>query len=397
VTRARARLLLIASEFPPGPGGIGTHAHQVAVQLAARHWDVQVLASQDHVDEARIAPYNAALPFPLHRFRRLDSAPPVKAAYRFARSAELLRHWRPDVIVASGERMVWIGAGLSRSHRLPMVAVGHAMEFNVPRRWNRFLNRAAFQSAAGLVCVSQYTWKQMERMGIRPARGAVIPNGADAERFHPVPDDEGRAFRRERGLGDGPLLLTLGGVHERKGQDVVIRALPRVLARHPDARYVSCGLPVQREKFEGIARELGVAERVHFLGVVPDRELLRAINAADLFVMASQHTPNGDFEGYGIAAVEAALCGRAAVVSDNSGLVEAIEPGVTGLAARISDPASLAEQILRLLGDRELLRKMGAAARTRALAEQTWARRGDAYDAFLRSVIEAQRREPIAA
>jgi len=181
-----------------------------------------------------------------------------------------------------------------------------------------------------------------------------------------------------------------GSIHERKGQDVVIRAMPRILAAHPDVHYVAVGTPYRREQFLALARSLGVEDRVHFLGALPHEEVVQALNAATLFVMTSQHTKNGDFEGYGIAVIEAALCGCAAVVSDNSGVAEAIEPGDTGLIAKISDPISTADRINELLSDPRRLEQMRLLAHERALHGKTWTVRGAEYDRALRDLLSAR-------
>ena len=379
------RVLVLSSEFPPGPGGIGTHAHQLALQLGRRGWDVTVAASQELATETEIQAFNAAAPFEVVRFKRFGNAP-LKLAYRFAVASRLVQRIQPTLVVASGERMVWLAALLSRSRGVPFVAIGHALEFNAPAAWQRRVNKAAFESAAGVVCVSRYTQARMVSAGIRARVGTVIPNGADDSRFRSLPPDEAHAFRRQHGLVDATILITVGSVHERKGQDVVIRALPRVLERFPDVHYVMLGQPFRRPQFAELAAALRVTDRVHFLGAVSPSTVVQALNAADLFVMASQHTPNGDFEGFGIAVVEAALCGRPAVVSDNSGVAESIEPGETGLVAAVSDPDSLAERILELLADRARLDRMGRLAHERATANKTWHRRGSEYDRWLRRI-----------
>jgi phosphatidyl-myo-inositol dimannoside synthase len=372
----KPRVLICTSEFPPGPGGIGTHAHHLALQLRDHEWDVSVAAVQELAAAEDIARFNVAQPFPIRHLKQYPGAP-TKLAYRFGVVSSEIRRFQPHLVVASGERMVWLAAGLRRMHGVPYVAIGHAMEFNVPARWQRGMNRYCFERADGVVCVSRFTETRMLARGIQPALRAVIPNGADDARFDLVSDDEIAAFRRRYHLQDATILITLGSVHERKGQDVVIRALPRIVSRFPDIRYVAIGTPYQRDAFTRLAAELGVEQHVHFLGILDARETVRALNAAALFVMASQHTPNGDF----------ALCGRAAVVSDNSGVVEAIEPGETGAVAKISDPDSTADQIIELLSDRTRLERMGALARERALRDKTWKRRGVAYDGFLRRFV----------
>jgi phosphatidylinositol alpha-1,6-mannosyltransferase len=352
-------------------------------------WSVTVVTPQDYADEHVIASFTARQPFAIRRLHRVWGGAVAKAAHRLAVASSEIRAQRPHAVLASGERMVWIAAALKRLHGIPFVAVGHAMEFNVPARWQRSLTRRSYGVADAAVCVSQYTWARMLELGISPAGGQVIPNGADASVFRRVDPAEAARFRREHGLERARILITLGSVHERKGQDVVIRALPRICKAIDDVHYVSIGYPHRRAEFAELARELGVADRVHFLGVVESQDVVRALNAADLFVMASQHTPNGDFEGYGIAVVEAALCGRAAVVSDNSGVSEAIEPGETGLVARESDPESTAARIIELLADPARLAKMSELAEYRARSSKTWEHRADAYDAVLRGIARA--------
>jgi phosphatidylinositol alpha-1,6-mannosyltransferase len=164
-----------------------------------------------------------------------------------------------------------------------------------------------------------------------------------------------------------------------------------VLKRIPDAHYLMAGLPAIRPKLEALAGELGVHDRVHFLGRVDDAALLGAYNACDVFVMTSRHSAEGDFEGYGIAVVEAALCGKPAVVSNDSGLVEAVVAGETGFHAPIDDPKATAAALIELLQDRELRQRMGQAARARALLEQTWSRQADRYAEVLQPLAEKQR------
>src|SRR5205823_4374587 len=100
---------------------------------------------------------------------------------------------------------------------------------------------------------------------------------------------------------------------ERKGQDNVIRALPAILRRIPNAHYYMVGLPTLREPLEQLASEIGVCDNVHFVGRAETADVVRWLNACDLFVMTSRTTANGDCEGFGIAVVEAALCGKPAV------------------------------------------------------------------------------------
>ncbi len=204
-----------------------------------------------------------------------------------------------------------------------------------------------------------------------------------------LPEAEIASCRESLGLFDARILLTVGHVSERKGQDIVIRALAE-LRDAGAVHYVMAGLPTKEREFSALARELGVAERVHFLGRVGSARLVGLMNACDLFVMTSRHDESGDFEGYGIAVVEAALCGRPAVVTGNSGLAEAIEDGRTGIVVPENDVGATAAAIQNLLADSGKRRAMGAAARARAISQQTWDRSVFLFDRLLREVVATQ-------
>jgi len=245
------------------------------------------------------------------------------------------------------------------------------------------MTRRALENASVVIAVSDYT-AGLIRAAATPRRLLVIPNAADGERFHPgLPTT---ALRRRWDVGDGPVVLTVGQVSERKAQDVIIRALPRVLAEHPNATYVMAGLPTLREPLAALAAELDVADHVRFAGVVADEDLPTAYNLADVFALVSRRTAAGDVEGYGIVVQEAALCGVPAVVSRDCGLTEAIREGETGLSVPSEDPEATAAAILTLLDDAPRRREMGRRARELARAA-TWAERINEYDCALRAVL----------
>lgn len=379
------RLMIVSSEFPPGPGGIGTHAYQVARLMSFRGHQVSVLTPQDFVDTSEIRAFNPDQPFKIVRFRPLP-LPPLKAGYRAALVARELGSFKPDGILATGQRAVWLTAAMAGRAEIPWVAVGHGTEFGSRATWIRNVTRWSFERASAVVCVSQYTHDQMLSLGVTAHRSVVIHNGADAARFTVRPDDEVRSEQRRLGLEGKRLIITVGRVSERKGQDVVIRALPNVHRHIPNAHYLIVGMPVWQRSFETLAERLGVASYVHFLGRVDDDSVVRLLNCSDIFAMTSRRTDNGDFEGYGIAVAEAALCGKPAVVSTDSGLAEAIVDGKTGLGVPENDPDATASALVRLLSDSEERATMGRMARERALEKQTWEQVVSKYDALLREV-----------
>lgn len=380
------RLLLITSEFPPGPGGIGVHAYQIAKHLNRQGWEVVVVTSQDYASSEEIDSFNTVQPFKVVQLKKIPGAVP-EAVYRLAVIRHNIKLWQPDVLLGSGQRAVWLTALGARLHSRPWAAVGHGFEFGTKVFWERRLNRIFYSQADCAICVSNYTRSRMLGMGIRPRADTVIPNGADDEWFRPL--DEGRiaAYRARLGLEGKKLLLTVGNVTERKGQDIVVRALPAIVESGIDCHYMMVGLPTLKEKLTDMAQDLGVSDRVHFLGRVDMDTLVEAYNACDVYLMTSRHSTTGDFEGYGIAAVEAALCGKPTVVSRGCGLEEAILPGETGLLVPEDDPQATATAVIRLLQDESFHRRLGDQGRQRALQEQTWGQCALHYAQVLESII----------
>lgn len=379
------RLLLLSSEFPPGPGGIGTHAFQLARHLTRLGWVVHVLSPQSYTSSAERDDFNKRQPFAVTPLPERDTGTGWWAS-RLRMIQKTVGTLRPSLLVATGHRALMTAAAIHAIYRLPWVAVGHGSEFLNRSAVNGLLTRGAIGSAAAVIAVSEYT-AGLIRAAAHPRRLIVIPNAADGERFRTGLD--ATSLRRRWDIGDGPVLLTVGQVGERKAQDVVIRALPRILSAQPKATYVMAGLPRQQEAFAALAESVGVTQRVRFAGLVADEDLPVAYNLADLFVLVSRRTAGGDVEGYGIVVQEAALCGAPAVVSRECGLTEAIREGETGLSVPPDDPEATAAAVLALVGDEARRREMGRRAREVALAA-TWSERINEYDRVLRSLLPPQ-------
>lgn len=383
-------LVLVSSEFPPGPGGIGTHAHQLAQRLSTRGWRVTVLTPQEYAPDIEIQCFNSAQVFEVESLPKLPSAA-LKALQRYTAVVRRIKRDRPDVLLATGERAVWVVSAALRGTSIPWVAVGHGSEFTVVPSWERQLVRRSFNRASAIIAVSRFTLGLIEACGIVPRRAAVITNGADETVFRRLSAIEVAETRSAFGFGSEPLLLTAGNVTDRKGQELVIRAMPGILARHPNTRYLMAGLPTQQPKLQRLAEELGVSRQVHFLGRIPGENLVRLMNAADLFVLTSRTTDTGDCEGFGIAVIEAALCGKAAVVSSGSGLSESVVDGETGICVPEGDAEAVGRAVSDVIANPHLRTKLELAAEARAMRTYTWTKVAASYEEFLLTLILAGR------
>ena len=380
------RILILTTEFPPGPGGIGTHAYELAQWLPEYGWRVRVCACQDYAEREEIVRFNQKQPFEVRSLVRA-SLPGRRLSHLVSGSVRE-RTWKPDVILATGRNAVLAGAWTRRLHRKArLAAMAHGTELQAGGILRRGLVRRAFERSDLVIAVSGHTKRMLCGIGVEQCRVRVIPNGADARTFRPAPKGASESFRRKLGLGAGRSVLTVGHVSERKGQETVIRALPMVAEKVPDVEYWMAGLPSQRRSLEELAVRLGVAGRVRFLGRLGEEALAEVMQACDVFAMTSRTTKDGDYEGYGIAVIEAALCGKPAVVSDCGGLPEAVLEGETGFVVPEGDAEATAGALVRLLTDEGLRQQMGEAARRGALSEGTWEKRAGEYDRVLRELV----------
>ena len=192
----------------------------------------------------------------------------------------------------------------------------------------------AARGATGLLAVSAAMRVEMAAIGIDPAKVRVHYTGIDAQRFCP---GDRRAARAVLGFGDGPMIASVGALIPRKGQALVIEALPAL----PDVTYALAGSGDSEGDYRALAARLGVADRVRFLGPVANADLPTLYRAADAVVMPSIS------EGLANAWVEALACGTPIVISDAGGAAELVTSDVAGqIVERTPDAIAAAVRTL---------------------------------------------------
>jgi phosphatidyl-myo-inositol dimannoside synthase len=384
----KGNILLISSEFPPGPGGIGTHAFQLTQELGRLGWKLYVVTEQNYCPENEIKLFNESVGFPVYQIK---AGPSINDLWkRWKKCKAIIRDFKPDLIIATNRLPVYFSSLLSRRFSIPLVAIGHGTEFGVTLKRKRFYNRRAYRRAALIIAVSEYTKKQILSSGIKAKKITVIPNGADHNKFRKVPELLIQEFKAKKDLTDRRIILTVGSISPRKGQWVIIEALPERVKDFPDLLYDCVGLDTNNSVLQNRVKELGIEKNVLFAGRCPSDEVLLWYNACDIFAMTSTRTGDGDFEGFGIAVIEAALCGKPAIVSDNSGLTEAVENNVTGIITKEKDPSSVAQALELLLINNDLRTALGEAAYQKALDACTWEKVIKNYDRELKIIANSR-------
>ncbi len=368
-----ARGLLVTNDFPPMAGGEATWYWRLCAALPPE--DVVVLAPRVPGDRA----FDARQPYRVVRRRVPLSPHPLARLVQVALlSWHALRIARREQVRALHIGHLYLApAGLvaGRLLRIPYVLYLHGGEMAPYMRWRavRGLVRALVRGAGWVITNSAYTRGAYGAMAIRHPRTTTVAVGVDSDRFRPGLDP--RAVRARYGLDGAGVILTVGRLVDRKGHDVVLRALGTVRQAVGPVRYLIAGSGPREPRLRALARDLGVADAVVFAGRVPDEELPSLYAACDVFVMPSRALPERDgIEGFGIVFLEAGACGKPVVGGRSGGCADAVLHGVTGVLVDPEDPQAVAGALIRLLRDRDGAARMGQAGRRRAEAlRSAWA------------------------
>lgn len=332
------KTLILTSEFPPQPGGIGNHAYNLAQGLQDNDYEVKVVCDTRSANGEAERVFDKQLPFEVVRIPRkkliiLSYLKRIRTAFSLSRNSE--------TVICSGKFSLWLGAFLSFFFKRKYIAVIHGSEVRLPNILLRKLTDLSLKRFSKVIAVSNYTKSLVAH--IRLKNVAVVPNGFEIK----IP------VTSQRKKEPVPVLITVGNVTQRKGQRNVINALPNLLNIFPDLKYYIVGIPTERDRLEKLALHLGVEDAVVFFGKVSEEEKIELLQQADVFVMLSEATKTGDVEGFGIAILEANALGIPAIGALGCGIEDAINDDVSGKLINPKDPNQFAAALEEILNQYE--------------------------------------------
>jgi phosphatidyl-myo-inositol dimannoside synthase len=220
--------------------------------------------------------------------------------------------------------------------------------------------------------VSRYTRGRFASAFGADAALEHVPPGVDVDRF--APDEVARAKMRARyRLGERPVVVCVSRLVPRKGQDMLIRAMPSIRQRVPGAALVIVGGGPYSSTLRRLAHSFGVAQHVVFTGGVPGDELPAHHAMADVFAMPCRTRGAGlDVEGFGIVFLEASASGVPVVAGRSGGAPETVLDGQTGLVVDGWDVGAIAGSVSDLLADPDRAARMGMAGRRWVVDNWQW-------------------------
>lgn len=331
------KILLVTSEFPPGPGGIGHHAWFLSKELQKLNdVEIEVLCPKDYVSENEVHHFDSISPILIHRFKRVKG---FTYFLRLFKLIELLTTNGYTHFWSSGKFALWlIWIQKIFSPKLKTLCILHGSEVNLKNIFLRKWTHVSINNFEIIVAVSFFTKNLLPNWILKTHKNIiVIPNGIDLSTF---------VNSKNYKLIGKPSLLTVGHVTPRKGQHRLIQALPKILEKFPDVHYHIVGRPIDELKLNILAKKLNVRKHITFHGVVKEhKDLWSLYFGSDIFVLLSENQPNGDVEGFGIVALEANLCGIPVIGAKFCGVEEAVNHLKSGYLVDGSDFQDVLEGI----------------------------------------------------
>ena len=342
------KILLVSSEFPPGPGGIGHHAWFLAKQLAKNpKFEIHVIAPEDYTSKTERSSFDSVQKFKVYRFQRKGK---LTYLLRLIKIVNLLKQNKYTHFWSSGKFSLWmIWAQRLFLPGAKTLCILHGSEVNVSNKLLRIFTHKCIFKYQKIVSVSNFTESLLPKWILNAHnRLLVVPNGLDTSDL---------VLSGNIKLKGSPALLTVGHVSPRKGQHRLINALPEVLKRFPNAVYHIVGRPIDQKKLEQQAISLGVVDKLEFHGAVSEHsKLWDFYQASDIFILLSENQSNGDVEGFGIVALEANAVGTPVIGAKYCGVEDAVNDGKSGVLVDGNDAQEIIEAIDFCLKNKDKLK-----------------------------------------
>jgi glycosyltransferase involved in cell wall biosynthesis len=272
----------------------------------------------------------------------------------------LIAELKPSLIHVND--LWWVPQTLRALRTTPVPVAAHL-------RQDLDVSKVAQYELARLDCVlavSNQVAGTLEAGGVRRARIRVLHSGLDGRWMATEVEETESDVRQQLGIADHATVIgTVGNIFPRKGYDIMLRALPEILAAVPDVHYLVLGQGDEEheQSLRHLCRDLGLTARVHFLGF--ERQVRALLDSMNLYVQPSL------MEGFGIAVLEAMAREKAVVASRTGGLPDIVVNGETGLLVPPGDIGELARAVTALLKDPDGRTEMGRKGRQRVMRHFT--------------------------
>jgi phosphatidylinositol alpha-1,6-mannosyltransferase len=364
------KTLCITNDFGPRAGGIETFVVGL-IQRMPKNSVIVYTASQ-----AGAAAFDAMW---LHDYGVeviRDSSKVLLPSFRVGRNVRKLVRDRniESVFFGAAAPLALLAPGLRTAGVRRIVALTHGHEVWWSRLWPFSVAITRIGRAVdALTYLGEFTGGEISKAldSDSAAKLVRIAPGIDTEHF--TPRSDAKDLRESLGLGNKKVIVSVGRLVHRKGQDVLIESMPEIIKTIDDVHLLLIGEGPYKQELERRIMNLGLANRVTFVGRVQYADLPRYICVGDVFAMPSRSRLAGlEVEGLGIVYLEASACGLPVIGGISGGAPDAVLQGETGFSVDGRSPHEVAEALVRVLADKELAQRLGTRGRQWVIEQWQW-------------------------
>ena len=278
------------------------------------------------------------------------------------------------VFFGAAAPLALLSQGLRKAGASRIVALTHGHEVWWAKVWPfNWLLRRIGNGVDVLTYLGSFTQRAISRSLSKGAKESMVRIAPGIDTSHFAPDAKSSQLKRELDLEGKRVIVSVGRLVHRKGQDTLVESLPRILESYPDAHLLFVGVGPHLQHIHKRAVQLGVLASISFVGRVQYQELPRFISVGEIFAMPSRSRLAGlEVEGLGIVYLEASACGLPVVGGLSGGAPDALLEGETGFAVDGLSPDCVSEAIIKLLDDPEMGKRMGSRGRQWIVDEWEW-------------------------
>ena len=364
------KILLVTNDFGPRAGGIETFVigllerikgHEVTV-FTSQQGDTSVY-DQQWIDKfgVRVIRDQSKILLPSWRVKR--AAKKIVAAKNI------------DVVVfGAAAPLALMSPSLRKSGVKKIIALTHGHEVWWAKIFPfRLAIKRIGKNVDHLTYLGEFTRQAISKPLTRKSATEMVKIAPGIDTAHFIPQPDAMQKRKELGLQDKKIIISVGRLVHRKGQDNLIQAMPAVLKKIPNAHLLLVGEGPYRKHLEKLVMKSSLEQNVTFAGRIMYDRLPSYLSAADLFAMPSRSRFFGlEVEGLGIVYLEASACGIPVVAGNSGGAPDAVLEGVTGLCVDGTNIEQITAAIVEICSDAERASHMGAAGRNWIVNQWRW-------------------------
>ena len=376
-----SKILCITNDFGPRAGGIETFVIGLIERLPKNSVIVYTSSQPDSepFDEMWMQKYGVEVI--RDRSRILLPTPRVARAVR-----TLVQHREIErVFFGAAAPLGLLAQGLRKVGVKRIIALTHGHEVWWAKLWpfSRLLRRIG-SGVDHLTYLGEFTRRSISRALTPSAQNAMVKIAPGIDTDHFAPQSAAAEIRESLGLTSKKVIVSVGRLVHRKGQDSLVEALPLILQQIPSAHILFVGEGPRQEFMQKRAAALGVTDQITFIGRIKYKDLPQYICSGDVFAMPSRTRLAGlEVEGLGIVYLEASACGVAVVGGASGGAPDAVIEGKTGVVVDGTSVTEIAAAVSQLLRDQDLAQQMGAAGRQWIIDEWRWERWAEQFNSLL--------------